>query len=67
MYKLLERALTGIKDKNIEECTIKYVNKKMQLWFREDDGFEYLYHLYYYNDLIICDLISIKDTRTIEI
>lgn len=60
MYKLLERALTGIKNKNIEECKIKYVNKKMLLWFRENGGFEYLYHLYYYNELIICDLINIK-------
>lgn len=64
MYKLLERALTGIKHKNIEEATIKYCNKKMQLWFRETDGYEYLYHLYYYNCLIVCDLISIKGTRT---
>lgn len=67
MYKLLEKALKGIKDKNIEECTIKYINKKMQLWFKEDDGVEYLYHIYYYNELIICDLISIKCKRQIEI
>lgn len=60
MYKLLERALTGIKCKNIEESTIKYVNKKMHLWFKEYDGFEYLYYLYYYNEFIICDLISVK-------
>lgn len=60
MYKLLEKALTGVKDKNIEECTIKYVNKKMQLWFKEVDGFEYLYHLYYYKDLVTCDLIRIS-------
>lgn len=67
MYKLLEKALIGIKDKNIEECTIKYINKKMQLWFREDDGFEYLYHLYYYKDLVICDLISIKRKNILDI
>ena len=66
MYKLLEKALTGIKDKNIEECTIKYRNKTMQLWFREDDGFEYLYHIYRYNDFITCDLISLNKTTIIE-
>lgn len=60
MYKLLEKALIVIKERNIEECTIKYVNKKMHLWFKKDNGFEYLYHLYYYNDLIISDLISIN-------
>ena len=59
MYKLLEKALTIINNKKIEKCNIKYENKKMKLCFN-NNGYEYLYQLYYYNDLTICELVEMK-------
>ena len=59
MDKLLEKALTIINNKKIEKCKIKYVNKKMKLCFNYN-GYEYLYQLYYYNDLTICDLVEMN-------
>ena len=59
MDKLLEKALTIINNKKIEKCNIKYENKKMKLCFN-NNGYEYLYQLYYYNDLTICELVEMK-------
>lgn len=67
MDKLLKKALNHIKNKSIEKCKIKYSNKKLQLWYRDDNEFEFIYDIYYYNDIILCDMVTAKDTRSIEI